>query len=38
MCTERFTDFDKLNLVKLAYVALVLGLKRFSELLQLPKK
>jgi len=37
-CTERFTDLEKLNLVQFAFVDLVLGLSKFSQLPQLPQK
>ena len=36
--TERFTDFDKLNLVKLAYTCKVLGLSQLSMLYKQLKK
>jgi len=36
VCTERFTDLDKLNLIKFALSGLVLGSSQFLKLSQAP--
>ena len=37
-CSRQELDVDKLNLVKLCYCGLVLGLRHFLQLPQLPQK